>query len=161
MPLSLSLNSTQNRTLKIVLPTSGMSTSVVHECYLRVDKPDTRAPFSPRQSTLSLQAGNSRASLMFIMLLPMLLRVSEDHTLLPSARKLTYRCWTDFRVIPLGDLNLLQEIGIHRGADVVHRKNGGNSARKMYTARVHGYKSNMTVALYQGDGAEDVGFLYS
>jgi hypothetical protein len=68
---------------------------------------------------------------------------------------------TDFRVIPLGDLNLLQEIGIDRGADVVHRKNGGKSVRRMYTARVHGCKSNMTVALYQGNGAEDVCFLFS
>jgi hypothetical protein len=44
---------------------------------------------------------------------------------------------------------------------VVQRKNGGNSVRRMYTARVHGCNSNMTVALYQGDGAEDVCFLCS
>jgi hypothetical protein len=67
---------------------------------------------------------------------------------------------TDFRLIPLGDLNLLQEIGIHCGANVVHRKNGGNSVRRMYSARVHGCKANMTVALYQGSGAEDVCFLF-
>jgi hypothetical protein len=66
---------------------------------------------------------------------------------------------TDFRTIPLGDLNLVQEIGFRRGANVVHRKNGGNSVRRMYTARVEGCKSNMTVALYQGNGAEDVCFL--
>jgi hypothetical protein len=30
----------------------------------------------------------------------------------------------------------------------------------MYTARVHGCKSNMTVAWYQGNGAEDVCFLF-
>ena len=70
----------------------------------------------------------------------------------------TYPGWLDFRAIPLGDLNLLQEIGVQRGADVVHRKNGGNSVRRMYTARVHGCESNMTVALYQGNGVEDVRF---
>jgi hypothetical protein len=62
----------------------------------------------------------------------------------------------DFPAIPLGYINLLQEIGHHRGADVVHQKNGGNSIRRMYTAHVHGCKSNMMVALYQGNSAEDV-----
>jgi hypothetical protein len=66
---------------------------------------------------------------------------------------------TDFPVIPLGHINLLQEIGNHRRADVMHRKNGGNSVRRMYTARVHGCNSKMTVALYQGNDAEDVCFL--
>jgi hypothetical protein len=68
---------------------------------------------------------------------------------------------TDFPVIPLGHINLLGEIGLDRGGGVVHQKNGGNSVRRMYTARVHGCRSNMTVALYQGDGAEDVGFMFS
>jgi hypothetical protein len=68
---------------------------------------------------------------------------------------------TDFPIIPLGHINLLQEIGLHRGADVLRQKNGGNSVRKMYTARVHGCRSNMTVALYQGNGAEEVCFLFS
>jgi hypothetical protein len=42
---------------------------------------------------------------------------------------------------------------------VVRQKNGGKCVRKMYTARVHGCKSQMTVALYQGNDAEDVCFL--
>jgi hypothetical protein len=64
---------------------------------------------------------------------------------------------TDFPVIPLGHINLLQEIG---GADVVRRKNSGNSVRRMYAARVHGCTSNMTVALYQGTGGEAVCYIY-
>jgi hypothetical protein len=67
---------------------------------------------------------------------------------------------TDFRLIPLGDLNLLQEIGLYRSATVV-QKNREKSVRRMYSARVRGCTSNMVVALYQGNGAEDVGFLYS
>jgi hypothetical protein len=31
----------------------------------------------------------------------------------------------------------------------------------MYSARIHGSKSKMVAALYQGDGAEEVGFRYS
>jgi hypothetical protein len=78
---------------------------------------------------------------------------------IPSTEILTLG--TDFRVIPLGDLNLLHEIRLQRGVDMVSWKNGGNSVRRMYTASIHGCKSKMTVALYQGDDAEDVCFLCS
>jgi hypothetical protein len=67
----------------------------------------------------------------------------------------------DFPVIPLGHINLLQEIGHHRSAGVVHRGHDQNSVRRMYSARIHGSKSKMVGALYQGDGAEEVHFGYS
>jgi hypothetical protein len=87
------------------------------------------------------------------MLLPVLLLVSWN-TFFTEILTLG----TDFPVIPLGHINLLQEIGLDRRGSLVHQKNGGNSVRRMYTARVHGCRSNMTVALYQGDGAEEVCF---
>jgi hypothetical protein len=93
---------------------------------------------------------------MCIRLLPVLLQVTWN-TFSPEILTLA----ADFPIIPLGHINLLQEVGLHSGANVGQRKNGGNSVRRMYTARVHGCKSNMTVALYQGNGAEDVGFLFS
>jgi hypothetical protein len=68
---------------------------------------------------------------------------------------------TDFRLIPLGDLNLLQEMWLNGGAGVVRQKHGRTPLRRMYSARIHGSKSNMAVALYQGGCAEAVchGFL--
>jgi hypothetical protein len=56
---------------------------------------------------------------------------------------------------------LLQEIGLNGGAGVVHRKHRRTPVRTVYSAKIHGCKSNMTVALYQGNGAEDVCFLFS
>jgi hypothetical protein len=64
----------------------------------------------------------------------------------------------DFRIIPLGDLNLLHEIGFRNGSDVVRHKHGRTSVRTVYSAKIHGSKSNMTVALYQGDGAQELRF---
>lgn len=65
---------------------------------------------------------------------------------------------TDFPVIPLGHINLLQQIGHYRSAGVVCRGHHQNSVRRMYSARIHGSKSKMVGALYQGDGAEEVHF---
>ncbi|KAJ7455110.1 hypothetical protein FB451DRAFT_1278465 [Mycena latifolia] len=59
----------------------------------------------------------------------------------------------DFRRIPLGDLDLLNEIRF--SSDVVHRKYGRHSVRRLYSARIYGSKSPMTVALYRGDTAEE------
>ncbi|KAJ6458017.1 hypothetical protein C8R45DRAFT_1032572 [Mycena sanguinolenta] len=61
----------------------------------------------------------------------------------------------NFPVIPLGHVNLLQEIGCHGRGGVVHYRHGRNSARRMYSAQIHGLKSNMAVAFYQGDNAEE------
>jgi hypothetical protein len=65
---------------------------------------------------------------------------------------------TDFPVIPPGHINLLEEIGYHRRAGVVHCEHDQNSVRRMYSARIHGSNSKMVGALYQGDGAEKVRF---
>ncbi|KAJ7737801.1 hypothetical protein DFH07DRAFT_93195 [Mycena maculata] len=59
----------------------------------------------------------------------------------------------DFRRIPLGDIDLRQEIRLDAESGIVERQRG--SVRRMYSARIHGSKSDMTVALYQGDNAEE------
>ncbi|KAJ6619647.1 hypothetical protein B0H10DRAFT_2025491 [Mycena sp. CBHHK59/15] len=61
----------------------------------------------------------------------------------------------DFRVIPLGDLNLLHPIGHQDGSAVVRRQGGRASVRRMYNARIRGLQSSVTAAVYQGDGAEE------
>ncbi|KAJ6532516.1 hypothetical protein B0H19DRAFT_1272783 [Mycena capillaripes] len=62
---------------------------------------------------------------------------------------------SDFRVIPIGDLNLLKEIKHASGSLVVRRRKGQASTKKMYTARIPGFQSAMTAAVFQGQGAEE------
>ncbi|KAJ7681991.1 hypothetical protein DFH06DRAFT_1159938 [Mycena polygramma] len=52
---------------------------------------------------------------------------------------------SDFRTIRLGDINLQREIG------VVNRR----TTRRVHIARVEGKRSEVTVAMYEGDGAEE------
>jgi hypothetical protein len=59
-------------------------------------------------------------------------------------------------MIPLGDLDLRNEIQLDSGSNTVYRR----SVRRLYSARVFGEKSKMTVALYQGDDAEEVCSLF-
>ncbi|KAJ7806613.1 hypothetical protein B0H14DRAFT_2875416, partial [Mycena olivaceomarginata] len=61
----------------------------------------------------------------------------------------------DFRVIPLGDLDLRHEIILKAGSVAAHRRRGRVSARRMYSVHLHGSRSGMTAAVYQGDGAEE------
>jgi hypothetical protein len=61
-----------------------------------------------------------------------------------------------FRTIPLGDIELLNEIRLN-GSGVVDRWTGKATVRRMYSARIEGRESRrMTVAIYQGQGAEEV-----
>ena len=55
---------------------------------------------------------------------------------------------------PAGGIDLRREIKLNRQTSVVERQRG--SIRSVYSARIEGRKSDMTVALYQGDGAEEV-----
>ncbi|KAJ6532512.1 hypothetical protein B0H19DRAFT_1187735, partial [Mycena capillaripes] len=61
----------------------------------------------------------------------------------------------DFRVIPLGDLNLIHPIGLSSIFAVVSRRRKHATVLRMYSARIHGSRSSMTAAVYQGDGAEE------
>ncbi|KAJ7509113.1 hypothetical protein B0H11DRAFT_1363248 [Mycena galericulata] len=61
---------------------------------------------------------------------------------------------SDFRRIPLGDVDLRHEIRMD-ASGVVHWQGARACARKMYSARVEGKQSDMTVAVYQGENAEE------
>ncbi|KAJ7690600.1 hypothetical protein B0H16DRAFT_1856461 [Mycena metata] len=61
----------------------------------------------------------------------------------------------DFEVIPLGHLDLRNEMCLDAGSDTVYRKYEHGSVRKVYSAWIHGCKSNMTVAVYLRDNAEE------
>jgi hypothetical protein len=68
-----------------------------------------------------------------------------------------------FRTIPLGDLELLDEIQLNDVSTIASRQPGRCSVtrlliaplRRTYSARVSGRKSDMTVAVYQGQNAEE------
>ncbi|KAJ7211454.1 hypothetical protein C8J57DRAFT_1483848, partial [Mycena rebaudengoi] len=62
---------------------------------------------------------------------------------------------SDFRRLPMGDLDLRAEIYLDHHSSVVYRRGNQASARRMYSPRVRGIDSNMTVALYQGNNAEE------
>ncbi|KAF7353157.1 hypothetical protein MSAN_01503200 [Mycena sanguinolenta] len=68
----------------------------------------------------------------------------------PQAREAT-----EFQTIRLGDIKLIKEIKDIRFG-VVGRQTPGVNARRVYTAKLEGCKSgHMTVAMYEGDGAEE------
>jgi hypothetical protein len=60
----------------------------------------------------------------------------------------------DFRMIPLGDIDLQHEIQVDRGVLGRWRRRG--CVRRVYSAKVEGRKSDFTVTMYQGNGAEEV-----
>ncbi|KAJ7233590.1 hypothetical protein B0H12DRAFT_1143574 [Mycena haematopus] len=60
----------------------------------------------------------------------------------------------DFRLISLGDIDLQDEMRVAGPLGMVRRRNGGR-VRRVYSAKVVGVKWKMTVAVYQGDGAEE------
>ncbi|KAJ7033916.1 hypothetical protein C8F04DRAFT_605264 [Mycena alexandri] len=61
----------------------------------------------------------------------------------------------DFRMIPIGDIDLQHELVVNEISGVVDRRLQRNSVRRVYSAAIEGRNSNVTVAVYQGDGAEE------
>jgi hypothetical protein len=78
------------------------------------------------------------------------------------ATRLTDYMHTDFRMIPLGDIDLQHEIRLNKleGLAVVDRQREGASVRRVYSARIDGRNAPTTVAMYEGPGAEEVGLEY-
>ncbi|KAJ7153921.1 hypothetical protein C8R43DRAFT_950165 [Mycena crocata] len=60
----------------------------------------------------------------------------------------------DFRMIPLGDIDLQLEICLDLESGVAGRSRHGASVRRMYSAKLRG--QTMTVAMYEGGNAEAV-----
>ncbi|KAJ7927344.1 hypothetical protein B0H13DRAFT_2312744 [Mycena leptocephala] len=65
---------------------------------------------------------------------------------------------TDFRMIPLGDIDLQHEFRLNKaeGSVVVDHRRERTSVRRVYSARIDGRNAPMTVAMYQGPGAEEL-----
>ncbi|KAJ7773835.1 hypothetical protein B0H16DRAFT_1763296 [Mycena metata] len=61
----------------------------------------------------------------------------------------------DFRRIPMGDIDLEQELVVNKKTGVVGRRPERKCVRRVYSAKIDGRKSNVTVAVYQGDGAKE------
>ncbi|KAJ7775510.1 hypothetical protein B0H16DRAFT_1507669 [Mycena metata] len=64
----------------------------------------------------------------------------------------------DFRIIPMGDIDLRaelhQQLRFNAGSRVVDRLPQRGWFRRVYSAKVEGRTSPMTAAIYEGDGAE-------
>jgi hypothetical protein len=61
-------------------------------------------------------------------------------------------------MIPMGDIDLLEEIQLNNATGVVGCHHPERTrVRRVYSAQIDGRKSGVTVAVYQGDGAEEVG----
>ncbi|KAF8214555.1 hypothetical protein K438DRAFT_1955603 [Mycena galopus ATCC 62051] len=61
----------------------------------------------------------------------------------------------DFRMISLGDIDLQYEIRLDKNTGIVEHSHEKLRVRRVYSAKVEGRESTMTVAMYQGHGAED------
>ncbi|KAF8214537.1 hypothetical protein K438DRAFT_1801611 [Mycena galopus ATCC 62051] len=61
----------------------------------------------------------------------------------------------DFRMISLGDIDLQYEIRLDKNTGTAKRSHEKLRIRRVYSAKVEGRESTMTVAMYQGHGAED------
>jgi histidinol phosphatase-like PHP family hydrolase len=60
-------------------------------------------------------------------------------------------------MIPMGDIDLLEEIRLNNETGVVgYHHPERTRVRRVYSAKVDGRKSGVTVAVYQGKGAEEV-----
>jgi hypothetical protein len=58
-------------------------------------------------------------------------------------------------MIPFGDIDLQREVNLKCHSGVVDRRHV-HGVRRVYTANIEGRRSSATVAIYQGDGAEEV-----
>ncbi|KAF8206024.1 hypothetical protein K438DRAFT_1817712, partial [Mycena galopus ATCC 62051] len=62
---------------------------------------------------------------------------------------------SDFRIVPLGDIDLQHEICVDKDKGVVNYEPKRARVRRVYSARVEGRNSSVAVVMYQGDGAEE------
>jgi hypothetical protein len=60
----------------------------------------------------------------------------------------------------MGDIDLQHEICLEHNSTVLGRyRHERACVRRVYSAKINGRKSGVTVAMYQGDGAEEVCYL--
>jgi hypothetical protein len=58
----------------------------------------------------------------------------------------------------VGDIDLLREIRLN-GMGIADYQPGRPRVRRVYTAKIEGRKSDVTVAIYQGEGAQEVCYI--
>jgi hypothetical protein len=64
-------------------------------------------------------------------------------------------------MIPMGDINLLEEIRLNNETGFVGCHHPERTrVRRVYSAKIDGRNSGVTVAVYQGKGAEEVNSMY-
>ncbi|KAJ7714534.1 hypothetical protein B0H16DRAFT_1702007 [Mycena metata] len=61
----------------------------------------------------------------------------------------------DFRMIPLGDIDLRKELVVNRIVSTIGHGQERNCVRRVYSAKIEGRRSKATVAVYEGNGAEE------
>ncbi|KAJ7063826.1 hypothetical protein C8F01DRAFT_1129451 [Mycena amicta] len=61
----------------------------------------------------------------------------------------------DFRKIPLGDIDLQRELRVDDQSVSVYRRREHGCVHRVYSAQVEGRKAGMTVAIFQGNNAEE------
>ncbi|KAJ7168819.1 hypothetical protein C8R46DRAFT_240041 [Mycena filopes] len=62
---------------------------------------------------------------------------------------------SDFRMIPWGDIDLQRDLSVNTDSGVIDRRGELNCVRRVYSAKVDGRSSDVTVAVYQGNGAQE------
>jgi hypothetical protein len=63
-------------------------------------------------------------------------------------------------MIPIGDIDLLEEIRVNNKTGFVGRHHPERTrVRRVYSAKIDGRKSGVTVAIYQGEGAEEACYI--
>ncbi|KAJ7696340.1 hypothetical protein B0H16DRAFT_1485029 [Mycena metata] len=61
----------------------------------------------------------------------------------------------NFRTIPMGDIDLQQELMVTGHSGLVSHRRAQNCVRRVYSAKMDGLNKDWTVAMYEGDGAEE------
>ncbi|KAJ7735495.1 hypothetical protein B0H16DRAFT_1576030, partial [Mycena metata] len=57
----------------------------------------------------------------------------------------------DFRMIPIGDIDLRKELVVNKRSSIIGHGREYNCVRRVYSAKIEGRRSKVTVAVYQGD----------
>jgi hypothetical protein len=58
--------------------------------------------------------------------------------------------------MPVGDIDLLREIQLDQRRMIAFYERERPRVKRMYTAKIEGQKLDVTVAVYQGEGAQEV-----
>ncbi|KAJ7712144.1 hypothetical protein B0H16DRAFT_1744491 [Mycena metata] len=63
----------------------------------------------------------------------------------------------NFRTVPMGDIDLQQEAVVNEKSGVIDRRLGHKrrGVRRVYSAKIDGRNTDLTVAMYEGDGAKE------